>query len=99
MRLIHSNHRTEFLNSSRSITHRPLPGYPQKSGPLPEKSNPLSKKRKLTEDQERQRMDGLRILARIIARHYLAHPELYPSPGDGTASAVGKDEAHGEDTA
>ena len=23
-------------------------------------------------------MEGLRILARIIARHYLAHPELYP---------------------
>ena len=27
-------------------------------------------------------MDGLRILARIIARHYLAHPELYPQPAD-----------------
>ena len=27
-------------------------------------------------------MDGLRILARIIARHYLAHPELYPQPVD-----------------
>ncbi|MYC37270.1 MAG: hypothetical protein F4X66_10225 [Chloroflexi bacterium] len=42
----------------------------------------MSKKRRLTEDQERQRMDGLRILARIIARHYLAHPELYPQPVD-----------------
>ena len=27
-------------------------------------------------------MGGLRILARIIARHYLAHPELYPQPAD-----------------
>ncbi len=25
-------------------------------------------------------MDGLRVLARVIARHYLAHPELYPVP-------------------
>ena len=30
-------------------------------------------------------MDGLRILARIIARHYLAHPELYPQPVDNDA--------------
>ncbi len=44
-------------------------------------------------------MEGLRILARIIARHYLAHPELYPSPGDGTDLAVRKDKAHEEDAA
>ena len=32
-------------------------------------------------------MEGLRILARIIARHYLAHPELYPQPvGDADGS-------------
>ncbi len=30
-------------------------------------------------------MEGLRILARIIARHYLAHPELYPQPVDADA--------------
>ena len=42
----------------------------------------MSRKRKLTRDQERQRIEGLRILARIIARHYLAHPELYPQPVD-----------------
>ncbi len=59
----------------------------------------MSKKRRLTEDQERQRTEGLRILARIIARHYLAHPELYPSPGDGTELAVRKDRAHEEDAA
>ena len=44
-------------------------------------------------------MEGLRILARIIARHYLAHPELYPNRGDGATSAVRKDGAHGEDAA
>jgi len=42
----------------------------------------LSKQRRLTQDQERQRIEGLRILARIIARHYLAHSELYPQPVD-----------------
>ena len=59
----------------------------------------MSKKRRLTEDQERQRMDGLRILARIIARHYLAHPELYPIPGDGTAPVLKDGKAAGEDAA
>ena len=44
-------------------------------------------------------MDGLRILARIIARHYLAHPELYPQPVDGTAPAAKNDEVHEEDAA
>ena len=46
---------------------------------------------KLTKTQERRRIEGLRILARIIARHYLAHPELYPEPredGDGTEPSV-----------
>ena len=43
--------------------------------------------RKLTENQERRRIEGLRILARIIARHYLAHPHLYPN---GSAPASGQ---------
>ena len=51
---------------------------------------PLSTKPRLNDDQERQRMDGLRALARVIARHYLAHPELYPAPtGDALAHAGG----------
>ncbi len=33
-----------------------------------------------TRDQERRRIEGLRLLARSIVRHYLAHPELYPDP-------------------
>ena len=39
----------------------------------------MSNKRRLTKAQEQRRLDGLRLLARIIARHYLAHPELYPN--------------------
>ena len=67
----------------------------------------MSRNKKLTRSQERRRIDGLRILARIIARHYLAHPELYPSPGPngpvpgvnghvaGDGEAAGKDGDHG----
>lgn len=68
----------------------------------------MSKKQGLTRSQERRRIEGLRILARIIARHYLAHPELYPDPKvpDGTSSsmngcdlgngkAAGRDKEHG----
>ena len=35
-------------------------------------------------------MDGLRILARIIARHYLEHPELYPQPADAADGGKAK---------
>ena len=31
----------------------------------------------LTDEQERIRLEGLRILARILARHALAHPSVY----------------------
>ena len=34
-------------------------------------------KQELTKEQDRRRLKGLRILARIIVRHRLAHPELY----------------------
>ena len=52
----------------------------------------MNKQQRLTRSQERGRIEGLRILARIIARHYLAHPELYPSPTvDGPSSP-----AHGQ---
>ena len=54
----------------------------------------MSRKRSVTLDQERQRTDGLRVLARIIARHYLAHPELYPQPAD--ADAEGPAEGDGK---
>jgi len=52
----------------------------------------VSKKQKLTPRQERQRVDGLRILARIIARHYLNNPHLYHKDvaGDGPQAAPGE---------
>ncbi len=34
-------------------------------------------------------MEGLRILARIIARHCLTHPELYPAPTGGIDGGIG----------
>ncbi len=51
------------------------------------------RKRKLTDRHERKRMEGLRILARIIARHYLANPHLYPN---GATSANGRAPNGGE---
>jgi len=55
----------------------------------------LSKKRRLTGEQEDGRIQGLRTLARISARHYPEHPELYPAPSgdtDGGTDGVGKDD-------
>ncbi len=56
----------------------------------------MNKKRRLTGEQEDGRIQGLRLLARIIARHYLEHPELYPAPvgdPDGGADGAGRDDA------
>ena len=47
----------------------------------------MSRKKRLTPAQDQSRIEGLRVLARIIARHYLAHPELYPDPS-GANGAV-----------
>lgn len=41
-------------------------------------------------------MEGLRVLAHVIARHYLEHPELYPAPNgniDGGTGSVGDADA------
>ena len=55
----------------------------------------MNKKRRLTGEQEDGRIHGLRLLARIIARHYLEHPDLYPAPrghiDGGTDGAVRDD--------
>ena len=48
-------------------------------------------KRRLTPKQERQRIEGLRILARIIARHYLANPDLYANGAAGIRDAAAVD--------
>ncbi|MDE2859890.1 MAG: hypothetical protein OYI31_02460 [Chloroflexota bacterium] len=53
----------------------------------------MSSKGKLTKAQELRRMDGLRTLARIIARHYLANPHLY---GNGSSPAGGRQTGGGE---
>ncbi|MDE2683910.1 MAG: hypothetical protein OXI54_07150 [Chloroflexota bacterium] len=51
----------------------------------------MSKKRSLTGEQEDGRIQGLRLLARIIARHYLEHPDLYPAPsGDSGGGGQGR---------
>ena len=53
----------------------------------------MNRKRRLTPKQERQRIQGLRILARIIARHYLANPHLYrngSAPADGQPADGGE---------
>ena len=59
----------------------------------------MTRKRRLTEDQERQRIEGLRILARIIARHYQAHPELYPQTVDAGGGGEGVGNAKGQEDA
>lgn len=41
----------------------------------------MSTQQRLTDEQERIRIEGLRILARIIVRHYLAHPDKYADRG------------------
>ena len=41
-------------------------------------------------------MDGLRMLARVIARHYLAHPELYPAPTGARHDGAGGNADHKE---
>ncbi len=38
---------------------------------------------RMDDEQERMRLDGLRRLARIIARHALTHPHLYMDNRDG----------------
>ncbi len=44
----------------------------------------MSTNPRLTQEQEEIQLSGLRILARIVARHYLSNPELYPVPeGNG----------------
>ena len=43
----------------------------------------MDTQRQMDEERERMRLDGLRHLARIIARHALAHPHLYGNPPGG----------------
>ena len=42
----------------------------------------------LTAAQAERRLAGLRILARIIARHYIEHPERYAERTDASGAAL-----------
>ena len=53
----------------------------------------MKRKRNLTGEQEQRRIDGLRLLARVIARHYLTHPECYDKTADAEGKAVRKEAA------
>ena len=57
-------------------------------------------KQELTKEQEERRLKGLRILARIIVRHRLAHPELYANgvSGEESSPAAGGGMVDGEKT-
>ena len=59
--------------------------YPN-GGVGPKRDESVSSKRKLTARQERRRIEGLRALARIIARHYLANPHLHRNGAGGDGS-------------
>ena len=87
--------RTERIFATQpKYTSQALP----KATPSWQRRNPgeterVSSKRRLTAKQERQRIEGLRILARIIARHYLANPHLYRN---GSATSNGRAADGGE---
>ena len=88
--------RTDYRISIRVyITDAPERPPPHARAPNPTReTDRVSKKskRKLTDRQERRRIEGLRILARIIARHYLANPHLYPNGAAGGGSQSAKKE-------
>ena len=44
----------------------------------------------LTEAQAERRLAGLRILARIIARHYIQHPERYADRADAAGVSASR---------
>ena len=86
---------SSIISKCAVVRHQQLtPDFPAR---FPGEPRVLSKKKGLTRSQERRRIEGLRILARIIARHYMAHSELYPDPKgpDGTGHSV-NGHAHGE---
>ena len=52
---------------------------------------------RLTREQEERRLDGLRILARIIARHNLPNLDLYPQFTAGNSRAVRSESDSGQE--
>ena len=51
------------------------------------KEVPVHPSAPLTAAQAERRLAGLRILARIIARHYIQHPERYADQADASGAA------------
>ncbi len=88
-------HRTPFLIlGSVYITGAPK-GHTVVAAPETRERERVNSKRKrrLTDRQEQRRIEGLRILARIIARHYLANPHLYrngATPANGQPTDAGE---------
>ncbi len=60
---------------------------------------PMNTDRQLSDDQEALRLEGLRTLARIIARHALAHPDRYGSGKGEAPGAPASDERGRKDGA
>ena len=88
--LLHLRQQNGLSYFGLSIHHRRPRGGGPRGAPNPTReTDRVSKKskRKLTDRQERRRIEGLRILARIIARHYLSNPHLYRN---GTTPANGQ---------
>ena len=94
-------HRLVRQFQTRIIHIRRTGEYPSVTPEITGDGHHVSRKKRLTPDQDRQRIDGLRVLARIIARHYLAHPELYPDPSgtEGTVPPARGDANGGRKTA
>ncbi len=55
----------------------------------------MSTERHLTDEQEAQRLEGLRRLARIIARHVLENPEYYEEAARRAAASEERDRKDG----
>ncbi len=55
----------------------------------------MKKQQRLSDEQEQVRLEGLRILARMIARHHLAHPEFYPEAASSPEEAVARRDSDG----
>ena len=71
--------RSTNVCSSReqSLQHKRVRQPPRSRGGVRPRESIMSTRQRLSDEQERMRLEGLRILARIIVRHYQAHPEKY----------------------
>ena len=55
----------------------------------------MQTERQLSDEQEAQRLEGLRRLARIIARHVLENPEYYEEAARKAAASEERDRKDG----